>query len=120
APFDEQAGIPRRALTPAAEQLAALAGGVCDGFEKGAELLEEMASVRLSESTVERTTEDVGRRIEGCLAEGLLFGLAVVWRWYAAARGRRGGGGSLDAAGTRPRGAGGAQGGGRVGERGGA
>jgi hypothetical protein len=63
APFDEQAGITPRALTLAAEQLATLAGGVCDSFERGADLLQEMAAVRLSESIVERTTEDVGHRI---------------------------------------------------------
>ena len=88
APFDEQAGITARALTPAAERLAALAGGVCHGFEEAADLLKEVSGVRLSESTVERTTQDVGRRIEGCLSAGVLFGLAVVWRWYRDAKGR--------------------------------
>jgi hypothetical protein len=104
APFDEQAGITPRALTPAAEQLAALAGGVCDSFERGAALLQEMAAVRLSESTVERTTEDVGCRIEACLAAGALFGQAVVWKWYGDAKGRRVAYVTLDATGTRQQG----------------
>ena len=41
------------------EWVAILAGVVADSFEKGADLLEDMAGVRLGESTVERTT---GRR----------------------------------------------------------
>ena len=65
-PFDQQAGIPAHRLTPAAERLASLAGGVSDSFDKARQLLREMSGVPLSESTVERTTEDVGGRIAGC------------------------------------------------------
>jgi hypothetical protein len=107
APFDEQAGITQRALTPAAERLAALAGGVCHGFEEAADLLKEMSSVRLSESTVERATEEVGQRIAECLDAGILFGLAVVWGWYRDARGRSVAYVTLDATGTRQQGPGG-------------
>jgi hypothetical protein len=104
APFDQQAAITARALTPAAERLAALAGSVCHGFQEAANLLGEMSSVRLSESTVERTTEDVGQRIEKCLDAGLLFGLAVVWNWYPDAKGRSVAYLTLDATGTRQQG----------------
>ena len=47
-PFDEAAGLAARKLTPALERVASLAGIVADSFEKGAELLHEMAGVRLS------------------------------------------------------------------------
>lgn len=104
APFDEQAGITARALTPAAEQLATLAGGVGESFARGAELLEEMAAVRLAESTVQRTTEDVGRRIAAGLAEGVLFDRAVVWKWSTDARGRTVAYLTIDATGTRQQG----------------
>ena len=40
-PFDEQAGIPRRGLTPAVEQLATLAGVVGDSFEKAKQQAEQ-------------------------------------------------------------------------------
>src|SRR4029077_3513342 len=60
-PFDRQAGLTTRNLTPALERVATLAGAVADSFEKGADLLQEMAGVRLRESTVERTTEDAGQ-----------------------------------------------------------
>lgn len=107
-PFDAQAGLPSRALTPALEQLTTLAGGVCDSFEKGAELLEEMAGVRLAESTVERTTEDVGQRIAGHLKEGTLFGPAAQWDWHRDAQGRSVAYLTIDATGTRQQGPGGA------------
>jgi hypothetical protein len=64
-PFDQQAGLTTRHLTPATERVATLAGAVADSFEKGAELLEELSGLRLGESTVERTTEDAGRRRRG-------------------------------------------------------
>ena len=46
-PFDRQAGMTTRDLTPALERVATLAGAVADRFEKGAELLEELAGARL-------------------------------------------------------------------------
>ena len=61
-PFDQQAGITFRGLTPAVERLATLAGSVAASYEKGAELLQEMTGLRLSEATVERTTQDAGDR----------------------------------------------------------
>ena len=69
-PFDDRAGISARDLTPAAEQLATLAGAVADSFGKGADLLQEMATLRLSESTIQRATEGAGARLAALLAEG--------------------------------------------------
>jgi hypothetical protein len=46
-PFDQQAGLTTRNLTPGLERVATLAGTVADSFEKGADLLEEMAGTRL-------------------------------------------------------------------------
>ncbi len=103
-PFDTQAGIPAHQLTPAAERLASLAGGVSPSFEKGAELLQEMSGVALSESTVERTTEDVGRSIAGLLAREVTFGPRVDWPWQQDARGRTVAYVSIDATGTRQQG----------------
>jgi hypothetical protein len=113
-PFDEQAGIGARGLSPAVERLAALAGGVCDGFEKGAELLQEMAGVRLAESTIERTTEGTGARIARLLKEGITFGPDVRWPWHRDARGRGVAYATLDATGVRQQGPGGAAAEGRM------
>jgi hypothetical protein len=66
-----------------------------------------MAGVRLSESTVERTTEEVGRRVERLLGQGVLFGPAVAWPWHADARGRGVAYFTIDATGTRQQGPGG-------------
>ena len=113
-PFDEDAGLSSRGLTPAAEQLASLAGAVADSFGKGAELLQEMAGLRLSESTVQRTTEDAGARAAALLAEGVTFGPPVAWDWQRDARGRRVAYVTVDATGTRQQGPGGAAAEGRM------
>jgi hypothetical protein len=106
-PFDAQAGVTARHLTPAAERLAALAGGACESFERGARMLREMAAVRLGESTVERTAEDVGGRIAALLGQGYTFGPAAAWGWRRDARGRSVAYLTIDATGTRQQGAGG-------------
>jgi hypothetical protein len=113
-PFDDQAGISARDLTPAAEQLATLAGGVADSFGKGADLLAEMAGLHLSESTVQRTTEDTGDRLAALLAEGITFGPAVCWEWHRDAKGRTVAYLTADSTGTRQQGPGGAAAEGRM------
>jgi hypothetical protein len=84
-----------------------LAGGVSDSFEKAHQLLQEMAGVRLSESTVERTTEDVGQRIALLQGQGIPFGPDGRWHWHRDAKGRSVAYVTLDASGTRPQGPGG-------------
>lgn len=113
-PFDRHAGIPAHHITPAVERLASLAGGVSPSFEKGAELLQEMSGVALSESTVERTTEDVGGRIAALLGAGVTLGPRVAWQWRRDAKGRTVAYASLDATGTRQQGPGGGRAEGRM------
>ena len=114
APFDHQAGITPRHLTPALERLATLAGGVGDSFARGADLLQEMGGVRLSEATVQRTTEDVGGRIAALLDQGLVFGPPQAWDWHRDARGRTVAYVTADATGTRQQGPGGTSAEGRM------
>jgi hypothetical protein len=106
-PFDEAAGLTARRLTPALERVTTLAGAVADSFEKGAELLEEMAGVRLGESTVERTTEDAGRRLADVVRAGAPLGPPVDWPWHKDYDGRRCAYVELDATGVRQQGEGG-------------
>jgi hypothetical protein len=80
-PFDRDAGLTARDLTPALERVATLAGAVADSFEKGADLLREMAGVKASESTVERTTEDAGTRLAEAVEAGKALGPRVDWPW---------------------------------------
>jgi hypothetical protein len=106
-PFDREAGLTARDLTPALERVATLAGAVSDSFEKGAELLEEMAGVPVSESTVERTTEDAGRRPADAVAAGATFGPRADWPWHKDYDGKRRAYAELDATGVRQQGEGG-------------
>ena len=106
-PFDRDAGMTARDLTPALERVATLAGAVADSFEKGAELLQEMAGARLSEATVERTTEDAGRRLADAVAAGVTFGPKADWAWHKDYDGERCAYVELDATGVRQQAAGG-------------
>jgi hypothetical protein len=100
-PFDRDAGMTTRDLTPALERVATLAGTVADSFEKGAELLEEMAGVRTSEATVQRTTEDAGARLAEAVAGGVPFGPKADWPWHKDYDGKRCAYVELDATGVR-------------------
>jgi hypothetical protein len=113
-PFDQQAGLSARQLTPGLERAVTLAGTVADSFEKAADLVWEMAGVRLSESSVERTTEDAGRRLAEQLQAGQTFGPPVAWPWYKDYKGRRCAYIELDATGVRQQGPGGAKADGRM------
>jgi hypothetical protein len=113
-PFDERAGFTTRRLSPALERVATLAGTVADSFEKAADLLQEMAGVRLGESTVERTAEDAGRRLAEAVAAGTTFGPATDWPWHKDYEGRRCAYVELDATGVRQQGDGGGPADGRM------
>lgn len=95
------------ALTPAADEITALAG-VLGSFADGAErVLWKMAGLRLSESTVERTTEAAGQRVREQLREGQSLGPTNEWSWQRDANGQRCAYVSLDATGVRQQGTGG-------------
>jgi hypothetical protein len=113
-PFDQQAGLTARHLTPATERVATLAGAVADSFEKGADLLDELSGIRLGESTVERTAEDAGRRLADAVESGTALGPPVEWAWPKDYEGRRCAYVELDATGVRIQGEGGGPGEGRM------
>ncbi len=76
--------------------------------------MQETAGVRLSESTVERTTEATGRRIAEHLRKGRTFGGKEPWGWFRDARGRTVGYIGIDATGVRQQGPGGERADGRM------
>ncbi len=91
-------------LTAAAEEIVAMAG-LLGSFAHGAErALRKMAGLRLSESTVERTTEAAGQRVRQQLDEGKSLGPTRDWEWQRDAHGRRCAYVSLDATGVRQQG----------------
>jgi hypothetical protein len=103
-PFDCDAGLTTRDLTPGLERVATLAGTVADSFEKGADLLEEMSGARLSESTVERTTEDAGQRLADAVSSAATLGPKVDWPWHKDYDGKKCAYVELDATGVRQQG----------------
>lgn len=113
-PFDQEAGLTSRQLTPALERAVTLSGAVADSFEKGADLLHEMAGVRLGESTVERTSEEAGERLAAALQAGQTFGPKTVWPWHKDYQGQRVAYVEMDATGVRQQGAGGGSAEGRM------
>lgn len=75
-------------LTPGAEEITSLFG-ISNSFGKAADrVLEKAAGLRLSESTVERTTENAGERLGQWLQAGETFGPKVVWKWHKDAQGK--------------------------------
>jgi hypothetical protein len=86
-PWDKQLRLSPRQLTPAAEELAALAGTL-EPFEEASQTsLRRMAGLQLSESTVERVTEEAGKRVAALLDDGYAIGDGGSWSWRRDAEG---------------------------------
>jgi len=113
-PVDAALGFSARRLTPAAEQLATLAGTIGSFAEAAEKFLPKMAGLRLAESTVERTTEAAGQRLDALWEEGHTLGAAADWPWNHDAKGRTVAYVSVDATGVGIQGPGGAQAEGRM------
>lgn len=103
-PRDRSVGLDTAHLTPAASQVASIAG-VQNSFGQSAEVtLRKLCGLRLSESTVERVTEATGARLAELLEEKATFGEDEAWQWQRDARGRTTAYVSLDATGVRQQG----------------
>ena len=99
-PWDARVGLTFRCHSPGVERLTTLCGANADSFEKAAELLAEASGIDLSESTIERVTEDVGERIAEHLQAGRVFGGKQKWDWYRDANGHTVGYIEIDATGV--------------------
>jgi hypothetical protein len=107
--FDKLLRLGTITLTPAAEEISAMAG-VLDSFADGAQrVLKKMAGMRLSESTVERVTEAAGERVATQLQAGEALGPATPWDWQQDAAQQTCAYVSVDATGVRQQGPGGAR-----------
>lgn len=103
-PWDRELGLSSAALTPAASEVASIAG-VQTSFAQGAEVtLRKLCGLRLSESTVERATESAGARLSKLLQDKVTFGAEEAWAWQRDAQGQRCAYVSLDATGIRQQG----------------
>jgi hypothetical protein len=113
-PRDETLGLPRQALTPGAREVVCIAGAV-DSFGESADVvLKKLAGLRVSESTVERTSEAVGHDVGQRLAAGETFGAGALWPWHKDAEGKTCAYVSLDLTGLGMQGPGGAAAEGRM------
>jgi hypothetical protein len=108
-PLDAALGFSACKLTPAAEELVSLAGTLDSFADAAQKALPKMAGLRLSESTVERTTEAAGARLGDVWTQGRTLGSATDWRWNRDARGRTVAYVSIDATGVGMQGPGGAR-----------
>jgi hypothetical protein len=114
-PWDKAVGLTAKRLTPAAEELTTLAGTTGESFREAAEkLLVKMAAVRLSESTVQRTSEAAGQRLRTTLQNKKVLGGPTRWDWHKDARGKTCAYISIDATGVRQQASGGGKADGRM------
>lgn len=89
--------------------------GVQTSFAQAAEVtLQKLCGLRLSESTVERVTENAGERLKKLLAAQVTFGKDQPWEWQRDARGKTCAYVALDATGVRQQGEGGVRAEGRM------
>lgn len=101
-PWDDRVGLTAKRLTPAAEELVTLAGTTGESFEEAADkLLPKMAALRLSESTVQRTSETAGGRLAKLFQDKKTLGGPTPWTWHKDARGVTCAYVSIDATGVR-------------------
>jgi hypothetical protein len=108
APWDQRVGLTAKRLTPAAEELVTLMGTTGESFEEAAErLLPKTASLRLSESTVQRTSEAAGERLAKLWVKKKTLGAPTPWTWHKDARGTTCAYVSIDATGVRQQASGG-------------
>lgn len=108
-PWDDVLRLSAQRLTPAAQEVTALAG-IQESFGKAAErTLRKLAGIELSESTVERTTEAAGEQLGQALANGEVFGPKQTWDWHQDRTGKTCAYVSLDATGILMQGPNGAK-----------
>jgi len=75
-------------LTPAADEVVCLAGLLGSFADAAEDVLARLAGLRLSESTVERSTEAAGSRLAQALAAGQTFAGPQPWSWHKDAEGK--------------------------------
>lgn len=108
-PWDENLRIAAQRLTPGAREVVCLCG-IQESFGKAADrTLRKLTGIRLSESTVERTTENTGADLKQMQEAGALFGESEPYDWHVDATGARCAYVSLDATGIMMQGDNGAK-----------
>jgi hypothetical protein len=114
-PFDGSNCLTSRSLSLAAEEVVSLAGVLGDGFcEASEKVLPKLAGLHVGESTVERTTEEVGDQVGELLEQGSTLGQAKPYSWHKDNEGKTVAYVSVDAVCVPQQGPGGAKAEGRM------
>jgi hypothetical protein len=87
-PRDVRLGLSASALSRGASQVVALSGTLASFAEAATKVLPKLTGLRVSESTVERTTERAGQQVGVRLAAGETFGSSTAWKWTKDAEGK--------------------------------
>ena len=114
-PWDERLGLTSQGLTIGARQVISQAGAITSFGHASDQTLRTMCGIKLSESTVRRTTEQVGEEVAEHLAQGETLGPQVEpWQWQRDASGKTCAYLSLDHTGIRQQSPGGGRADGRM------
>jgi hypothetical protein len=87
-PWDGVLGVTAGALSPAAAEVACIAGVQTSFAEASEKVLPKLAGLRLAESTVERTAEAAGLRLAAAQRAGQSFGAPQEWAWHKDTEGK--------------------------------
>jgi hypothetical protein len=98
-PMDHELGI-RTRKTKAATEVMTLAGTVAPFRHTAKRLLKKLSGLRVSGSTIRRTSEAVGQDVADKRAQGETIGPETPWNWHPDAQGDRVAYVSLDATGV--------------------
>jgi hypothetical protein len=113
-PWDAELGVTAATLSPAAAEVACVAGVQTSFAEASAKVLPKLAGLRLAESTVERSTEAAGERLAAAQASGQPSAPAQAWAWHRDREGKTVAYVAVDATGVAQQGATGAKAEGRM------
>ena len=106
-PGDELLGVAGQTLSVAAAEVVSLAGTLSSFAQAAERTLRKLSGLRVSESTVERTTEETGQQVAEWLPEEPRQARrSRHWRWQRDAEGKRCAYVSLDHTGVRRQGPG--------------
>ena len=105
-PSEPAWGLNSGDFTPAAEEVVCMAGILGSFADAADDVLQRLAGLRISESSVQRHTEAVGRDVGDRLNAGQMFGPVKPWNWHRDAEGKTCAAISLDATGVPQQGAG--------------
>lgn len=115
APLDQALGLRAHDRTPAADEVVCLVG-LQDSFAQAVGALKRLAGVgvSVSESTIERATEEAGDRVARAEDTGKPLGPSANWQWHKDAEGKTVAYISIDATGVGQQGPRGARAEGRM------